>query len=60
MRKIVLFLIGFILAYTVTGARILWNDVTLVRTMEDPNVFSLGWCDTKWGAFYFVVTHQGH
>jgi hypothetical protein len=55
MKKIVLLLVIFASLYTVHAARILWNDVTLVRTDDDPPLFSLGWSDTKWGAFYFVV-----
>lgn len=55
MKMVILFVAMFTSLHLAHASRILWNDVTMVRTEDDPNLFSLGWSDRKWGAFYFVV-----
>ena len=55
MKRIVLLLVMLFMAHVAESANVLWNKVSLVRTLDDPNVFSLAWVDTKWGAFNFVV-----
>ena len=55
MKMVTLFIAVFTSLHLAHASRILWNDVTMVRTEDDQNLFSLGWCDRKWGAFYFVV-----
>ena len=56
MKRIVLLLVMLFMAHVAESANVLWNKVTLVRTLDDPNVFSLAWVDTKWGLSILLFT----